>query len=274
MSLLKTLSHPNVLKFVGLYYSDDKLHLVTEFIDNGTLQRLIMDDSVPLSWGLKIELAGDIANGMAFLHERSVIHRDLKTENCLVRSDMSVVVADFGLARVMRGQQLKKKHPSESKLRHSVRISSSSGGVAPHFQPQAMTVVGTPDFMAPELFFGKDYNETVDVFSFAVILCSLLGRMEPDPDEIRSNKFGLDEKKIRPLIPDTCPEPLIQLMMKCAALDPKHRPSFEDVDAELYLLDLKYGFGTTAKVKSAVALSTPASALPSPAKLGAKIDWV
>eukprot|EP00730_Choanoeca_flexa_P019750 TRINITY_DN9658_c0_g1_i4.p1 TRINITY_DN9658_c0_g1~~TRINITY_DN9658_c0_g1_i4.p1 ORF type:complete len:190 (+),score=14.05 TRINITY_DN9658_c0_g1_i4:187-756(+) len=121
-----------------------QLHLVTEFIDNGTLQRLIMDDSVPLSWGLKIELAGDIANGMAFLHERSVIHRDLKTENCLVRSDMSVVVADFGLARVMRGQQLKKKHPSESKLRHSVRISSSSGGVAPHFQPQAMTVVGTP----------------------------------------------------------------------------------------------------------------------------------
>jgi LIM domain kinase 1 len=52
---------------------------VTEFIDSGTLQRLVMDQKQPLSWGLKMELAGDIANGMAYLHEQSVIHRDLKT---------------------------------------------------------------------------------------------------------------------------------------------------------------------------------------------------
>ena len=56
-----------------------QLHLVTEFIDSGTLERLVMDKAQPLSWGLKMELAGDIANGMAYLHEQSVIHRDLKT---------------------------------------------------------------------------------------------------------------------------------------------------------------------------------------------------
>lgn len=71
-------------------------------------------------------MAQDVASGMAYLHEKSIIHRDLKvwgkgtgegpspeltrlsqTENCLVRSDMTVVVCDFGLARVMKGQILK-----------------------------------------------------------------------------------------------------------------------------------------------------------------------
>ena len=87
--------------------------------------------------------------------------------------------------------------PSESKFRHSVRLPSSGASRGTHFEPRPMTVVGTPgkrgmapgghpagagsvlcsalmclvyvwrlDFMAPELFFGKDYNETVDVFSF------------------------------------------------------------------------------------------------------------
>lgn len=94
--------------------------------------------------------------------------------------------------------------------------------------------------MAPELLHGHMYNETVDIFSFAIILCSLIARMEPDPDLIRNHDFGLDEAKFTPLATTAeCPAPLLSLTLRCAAFEPKDRPSFESVEAELYLLDLK-----------------------------------
>jgi hypothetical protein len=94
--------------------------------------------------------------------------------------------------------------------------------------------------MAPELFFGRTYNETIDVFSFSIILVSLILRIEPDPDEIRTPQFGLDMKKFASRATAVaCPEELVAVTMRCADLDPSSRPSFENVEAELYLLDLK-----------------------------------
>ncbi|EDQ92276.1 kinase domain-containing protein [Monosiga brevicollis MX1] len=226
MSLLKSLSHPNLVKFIGLFYREERLHLVMEFVDNGTLKTLLETSKTPLSWGLRTEMANDIASGMACLHERSIIHRDLKTENCLVRSNMSVVVADFGLARA---------HAALARVSGSVKVASMGGHRVPH-----VLLCSPPT----SRFFGKEYNETVDVFSF-------------DPDEVRTMQFGLDETKIRALIEPGCPEDLVRLMMRCACLEPEQRPSFDAVDAELFLLDLK--FATSTSISSPKAALLPAS---------------
>uniref|UniRef100_A0A2C9KVZ6 non-specific serine/threonine protein kinase n=1 Tax=Biomphalaria glabrata TaxID=6526 RepID=A0A2C9KVZ6_BIOGL len=85
VSMLRSLSHPCVLKFMGVLYRDKKLNLVTEFIDGGTLSDLLLDHSVELSWKQRVAFAKDIAAGMRYLHSMNVIHRDLNSQNCLVR---------------------------------------------------------------------------------------------------------------------------------------------------------------------------------------------
>lgn len=85
MAVLRSLSHKNVLRFIGVLYKDQKLHLLTEYISGGTLKELIHDQEETLPWDQRINFAKDIASGMAYLHNCDIIHRDLNSNNCLVR---------------------------------------------------------------------------------------------------------------------------------------------------------------------------------------------
>ncbi|XP_028170531.1 LIM domain kinase 1-like, partial [Ostrinia furnacalis] len=154
VAVLRSLSHPNVLRFVGVLYRDKRLHLVTEYVPGGTLHQLIQDPGRVLGWRARARLARDVAAGVGYLHRMNVIHRDLNSHNCLVREDMTVIVADFGLARIVQ------------------RTAASTLERAPHARTRKRyTVVGNPYWMAPEMMNGNVYDEKVDVFSFGIILC-------------------------------------------------------------------------------------------------------
>lgn len=101
VAVLRSLEHPNVLKFIGILYKEKNLHLITEYVPGGSLKQVVHDSEVPLCHFQKLLFAKDIASGMAYLHSKNIIHRDLNSLNCLVRENMSVIVADFGLARIL-----------------------------------------------------------------------------------------------------------------------------------------------------------------------------
>ena len=82
---MRSLSHNNVLRFIGVLYKEKRLHLVTEFIPGGTLKSLLHDETETLPWEQRVSFAKDIASGMSYLHSKSIIHRDLNSNNCLVR---------------------------------------------------------------------------------------------------------------------------------------------------------------------------------------------
>lgn len=130
VAVLRSLSHRNVLRFIGVLYKEKKLHLITEYISGGTLSELLHGAAqVSLLWSERIQFARDISMGMSYLHSKSIIHRDLNSQNCLVRDgkDRTVVVADFGLARLCHhsptdgtGTVINRKSQRERRKRYTV----------------------------------------------------------------------------------------------------------------------------------------------------------
>uniref|UniRef100_A0A182MXV1 LIM domain kinase 1 n=1 Tax=Anopheles dirus TaxID=7168 RepID=A0A182MXV1_9DIPT len=226
VAVLRSLSHHNVLRFIGVLYKDKKLHLVTEFIPGGSLKELIHDSGQPLSWAQRISFARDISSGMSYLHSMNIIHRDLNSLNCLVREDGTVIVADFGLARII-------KQPLISMTAYEKCPATPNGGtngtIGRRGRPrrQRYTVVGNPYWMAPEMMRGNKYDEKVDIFSFGIMLCEIIGRVQADPDYLpRLPDFGLNQTVFREKFCGQCPEPFYKIAFLCCDLNPDKRPPF------------------------------------------------
>ncbi|XP_021947855.2 LIM domain kinase 1 isoform X2 [Folsomia candida] len=215
VAVLRRLEHPNVLRFIGVLYKERKLHLITEYVKGGSLRELIQNVQHSLSWTIRCRIVHDISCGMAYLHSMGVIHRDLSSHNCLVREDMSVVVADFGLARIT----------SEMSLQDRSRASKRGRRIE---RKKRYTVVGNPFWMAPEMMKGNKYDEKVDVFSFGIITCEVIGRVNADPDFLpRSGDFSLNQQTFLEKFCAECPEPLYRIAFMCCDLNPDKRASFE-----------------------------------------------
>ncbi|XP_046811220.1 LIM domain kinase 1 isoform X1 [Lucilia cuprina] len=265
VAVLKSLNHKNVLKFIGVLYKEKRLHLVTEYVAGGSLKELLHDSGLPLTWPERISFAKDIACGMSYLHSKNIIHRDLNSLNCLVKEDKTIIVADFGLARIIN-TSLSSRY--SEKWHSSERSSSQEGGGKTNQQKsddsannntpsnsnnngsmgrsksrlrrQRYTVVGNPYWMAPEMMKGFIYDEKVDIFSFGIMLCEIIGRVQADPDFLpRTHDFGLNQKVFREKFCYQCPEAFYKIAFLCCDLNPDRRPPFETLETWLECLHTK-----------------------------------
>ncbi|KAK7306853.1 hypothetical protein VNO77_44813 [Canavalia gladiata] len=144
--LLKSLKHENIIKLHGSWVDDKTatINMITELFTSGSLRQYRkkhknVDMKAIKNW------ARQILRGLCFLHSHSppIIHRDLKCDNIFVNGNSGhVKIGDLGLAIVMQ-------------------------------QPTARSVIGTPEFMAPELY-EEEYNELVDIYSFGMCMLELI----------------------------------------------------------------------------------------------------
>ncbi|KAM6960077.1 dual specificity testis-specific protein kinase 2 [Tautogolabrus adspersus] len=210
VQLMNRLSHPNILRFIGVCVHEGQLHALTEYINGGNLEQLLGSDMY-LSWSVRLSLALDIARGLQYLHSKGIFHRDLTSKNCLVRWEGCVcsgVVGDFGLAE---------KIPDYSEDEDQ----------------EPLAVVGSPYWMAPEVLRGEVYNEKVDVFAYGIILCEIIARIQADPDILpRTEDFGLDVEAFQQMVGD-CPSDFLELAVSCCNMSAKLRPSFSQIVVEL-----------------------------------------
>uniref|UniRef100_A0A674BJ19 LIM domain kinase 2 n=1 Tax=Salmo trutta TaxID=8032 RepID=A0A674BJ19_SALTR len=272
VKVMRSLEHPHVLKFIGVLYKDKRLNLITEFIEGGTLKDFIRDmDQFP--WEQRVSFAKGIASGMAYLHSMSIIHRDLNSHNCLVKLDNTVVVADFGLSRLMVEEV---KQPPPEKLVNKKRVFRRID------RKKRYTVVGNPYWMAPEMLNGKRYDEKVDIFSFGIVLCEIIGQVNADPECLpRTYDFGLNvDKFMEKFLPDNCPPAFFPLAVACCDLIPENRPAFQKLEDcfEALFLNQEMGIRLPAELeelhqklcrlhppKESSSLPAPQSTVPTPA---------
>ncbi|XP_074875978.1 dual specificity testis-specific protein kinase 1 isoform X3 [Buteo buteo] len=242
VQLMNRLSHPNILRLMGVCVHQGQLHALTEYINGGNLEQLL-DSAVPLSWSVRVKLALDIACGLRYLHSKGIFHRDLTSKNCLVRCEANgytAVVGDFGLAE---------KIPTYSE----------------DSEKEPLAVVGSPYWMAPEVLRGEIYNEKADVFAYGIILCETIARIPADPDYLpRTENFGLDVATFCTMVGIDCPAAFLQLAFHCCSMEPTSRPSFLEITQCLEgILQHQPGAEGTG-----AALSCSGESLPTPGTAG------
>ncbi|XP_021100975.1 cytoplasmic tyrosine-protein kinase BMX isoform X9 [Heterocephalus glaber] len=99
------LSHPKLVKFYGVCSEKYPIYIVTEYITNGCLLNYLKGHGKGLEPSQLLEMCYDVCEGMAFLESQQFIHRDLAARNCLVDSNLSVKVSDFGMTRYVLDDQ-------------------------------------------------------------------------------------------------------------------------------------------------------------------------
>ena len=158
IDILRVLKAPSVLQLYETHWFQNKVYVVTEELSGGAVLDAIlrMKDERYTEAEAKVVVQRTL-QGMDYMHQNFVLHRDLKLENLLLRSsdDLgSVVIADFGLAR---------------------RCQNASGAARlPHSTGVDTAPVGTPVFAAPEVVEQKSYGAAIDVWSLGVITYVLL----------------------------------------------------------------------------------------------------
>src|ERR1700757_1141699 len=152
------LNHPNILAVHDIGTHDGAPYMVCELLEGETLRARLHGGM--LSTRKAVELAVQIAEGLAAAHEKGIVHRDLKPENIFLTKDGRVKILDFGLAKVTRGGS----EPNTSQTLTSADIALTEAG----------QVLGTAGYMSPEQVRGIGVDHRSDIFAFGAIFFEML----------------------------------------------------------------------------------------------------
>jgi len=153
------LNHPNILAVHDIGTYDSSPYMVCELLEGETLRERLLGGG--LSSKKAIELATQIAQGLAAAHDKAIVHRDLKPENIFITKDGRVKILDFGLAKIAR---------SEAEVSGGMQTLTS----AQVSRTEAGQVLGTAGYMSPEQVRGTAVDHRSDIFAFGAIFFEML----------------------------------------------------------------------------------------------------
>jgi len=208
-SLVK-LSHPHIVKVTDVGTFEGTPFAVMQFLPGGTLDdhRPVGPDGQPLPADPKKvpRWLTAVAEALDYVHAQGYVHRDVKPGNILFDAEGHAFLSDFGVAKVL----------ASSPETKSTQTAMTGAGM----------VLGTPEYMAPELIMGEQFDGRVDQYALAVTVYEMLCGRRPFESDAKTKLLVLHTSKAPPRLTKWCPalpEGLSQAVLMGMAKDPKER---------------------------------------------------
>jgi hypothetical protein len=238
LEILKTLRHPNIVRSFGGVCEGNQHFYAMELVEGGTLDKLL-EERGKLSAEVAVQFALQMASGLAYAHERGVVHRDVKPGNFLLTTAGKLKLSDFGLATVEAASKI----------------------------TAAGKTMGTFPYMAPEQIRGRPpVSPQTDLYALGCVIFEMLTGRTPftgdTPAEVMHKHLDTRPPRIAEFAPD-CPMGLESLVRDLLQKEPTDRPASAFVVAKR-LTDLD-GSGThtpTPRPRAAETLGSQAALTP------------
>lgn len=212
IEIMKSLSHPNIIKLFDVIRERHTIFIIMEMCDKGDFSKFL--NNRPLKEKHAHRFLHQITNGLKYLHEHKIIHRDLKPQNILLTRNYTLKISDFGLAKIFN-------------------------------DTMSETICGSPLYMAPEILTYQKYNSKADLWSVGIILYEMLSGNTPYNSK-SIYELVCDIKKTKITLPhfvhvsDDC----IDLLHRLLIVEPNMRINWEDYFTQAWIIQkpirLKY----------------------------------
>ncbi|HXR71826.1 MAG TPA: protein kinase [Actinocrinis sp.] len=229
-TVLTSLVHPNVVAVRDLVVDGTDLALVMDLV-RGTDLRERLDAERVLAPAAAVTVAADVAAGLAAAHARGVVHRDVKPENVLIESSSGTArLTDFGIARLVDGPR----------------------------RTRATRIVGTPDYLAPEVIEGCPPGPPVDVYALGTLIFELLTGWTPFGG---GHPGAVLRRHVTETVPDVpgMPGAVAELLVSCLSKAPAARLTAAEVAGRLRVLAPELSGLPALRVADPRAVVDPAS---------------
>ncbi|XP_008980052.1 serine/threonine-protein kinase Nek4 isoform X16 [Callithrix jacchus] len=221
--LLSQLKHPNIVTYKESWEGGDGLlYIVMGFCEGGDLYRKLREQKGQLlPENQVVEWFVQIAMALQYLHEKHILHRDLKTQNVFLTRTNIIKVGDLGIARVLENHC-----------------------------DMASTLIGTPYYMSPELFSNKPYNYKSDVWALGCCVYEMATLKHAfNAKDMNSLVYRIIEGKLPPMPRDYSPE-LAELIRTMLSKRPEERPSVRSILRQPYIKRQISSFLEATKIKT------------------------
>lgn len=199
--VLKKLDHANIVKYFCSFMDGKSLCIVMEYINGGDLHKLILLHQEKKSFLPEPEIwrmASELSTAIQYLHNKNIIHRDIKTMNILITKDHKIKLADLGASKIVSA-------------------------------PMQVTRVGTPLYLAPELVKHRPYDYKVDIWALGCVIYSLAKLQPPfQAENLITLGMQIVSKTPEP-IPLIYSEQLSDFILKLLSKQPIDRPGISAV---------------------------------------------
>lgn len=217
ISLLRDLRHPNIVQYLGCSSSSDYLNIFLEYVPGGSVQTMLNSYGA-LPEPLVRSFVRQILTGLSYLHNRDIIHRDIKGANILVDNKGTIKISDFGISKKLEASNIL-SGANNNKHRPSLQ--------------------GSVFWMAPEVVKQTSYTRKADIWSLGCLVVEMMTGSHPFPDCSQLQAiFKIGGGKAAPTIPEHASEEAKEFLAQTFEIDHNLRPSADQLMLSSFLVPI------------------------------------
>ena len=218
IDLLQGLQHPKIVQYLGTSQDDAYLNIFLEYVPGGSIAVMLKQYNT-FPEPLVRNFVRQILEGLAYLHNKNIIHRDIKGANVLVDNKGGIKISDFGISK---------------RVEASSMLGGQVGGGL-----NRPSLQGSVFWMAPEVVRQSAHTKKADIWSLGCLIVEMFSGQHPFPDKTQLQAiFAIGSTKAKPKIPENCSDDAKEFLEKTFEIDHEKRPSAEELLQEKFLVPM------------------------------------